>query len=113
MTWLLTILGLSVFVIPLAISIRRSTELFRIKVRDGRARFVRGRIPQSLLNDLEDIVRSPAIDRAELWAVRRSGTAVLETKGEIGVEQLQRLRNVVGLYSLQRIQAGAKPRRRR
>jgi hypothetical protein len=114
MTWLSTVLVLSLLLIPLAISIRRSTELFRIKVRDGKARFVRGRMPQSLLNDLEDIVRSPPIERAEIWAVHRSGKACLETKGEIGAEQRQRLRNVVGLYSVQRIRAGARrPRRRR
>jgi hypothetical protein len=113
MTWLLTILALSLLVIPLAISVRRSTELFRIRVRDGKANFVRGRMPQSLLIDLEDIVRSPPIERAEVWAVRRSGRAQLETKGEISAEQCQRLRNVVGTYSLQRIRAGARPARRR
>src|SRR3569832_2258575 len=108
MTWLLTLLALSLLVIPLAISIRRSTELFRIRVLDGRARFVRGRMPQSLLTDLEDIVRSPPIERAERWAVRRSGRAQLEIKGAISAEQRQRLLNVVGLYSLQRIRAGAR-----
>lgn len=114
MTWLLTILALSLLVIPLAISIRRSTELFRLEVRDGKASFVRGRMPQSLLSDLEDIVRSPPIARAEIWAVRRSGKARLETKGELSAEQRQRLRNVVGMYSLQRIRAGARgPKRRR
>lgn len=113
MTWLLTILALSLLVIPLAISIRRSTELFRVRVRDGKARFVRGRMPQSLLTDLEDIVQSPPIERAELWAVLRSGRAQLETRGAIGAEQRQRLRNVVGMYSLQRIRAGARPMRPR
>lgn len=114
MTWLSTVLVLSLLLIPLAISVRRSTELFRVKVRDGKASFVRGRIPQSLLSDLEDIVRSPPIGRAELWAVRRSGKARLEIRGEISAEQGQRLRNVVGLYSLQRIRAGARaPTRRR
>jgi hypothetical protein len=108
MTWLLTILALSLLVIPLVISVRRSTELFRVTVREGKARFVRGRMPQSLLTDLEDIVRSPPIERAELWAVLQSGRARLETKGEISADQRQRLRNAVGLYSLQRIRAGAR-----
>ena len=113
MTWLLSILALSLLVIPLAISIRRSTELFRVKVRAGKASFVRGRMPQSLLNDLEDIVRSPPIARAELWALRRGGKARLETKGEISADQRQRLRNAVGMYSLQRIRAGARGAKRR
>ena len=113
MTWLLTILALSLLTIPLVISVRRATELFRLEVRNGKARFVRGRMPQSLLTDLEDIVRSPPLERAELWAVRRSGKAYLETKGEISADQRQRLRNVLGTYSLQRIRAGARAAKRR
>jgi Protein of unknown function (DUF3634) len=113
MTWLLTILALSLLLLPLVISIRRSTELFRVRVRAGKATFVRGRMPPSLLADLSDVVRVPAIERAEIWAVRRSGKARLQTKGELSAEQSQRLRNVIGTYSLQRILAGARPPRRR
>lgn len=113
MTWLFTILALSLLLLPLVLSIRRSTELFRVRVRAGRATFVRGRIPASLLADVNDVMRSPPIAEAEIWAVRRSGQAQLETKGEVSAEQCQRLRNVIGTYSLQRIQAGARPSRRR
>jgi hypothetical protein len=113
MTWLLTILALSLLLLPLALSIRRSTELFRVKVRDGKATFVRGRIPASLLSDISDVVRSPPVARAEIWAVRRSGKPRLQTKGELSPEQTQRLRNIIGTYSLQRIQAGARRARRR
>jgi hypothetical protein len=113
MTWLLTLLALSLLLLPLVISIRRSTELFRVKVRAGTASFVRGRIPSSLLADISDILRTPPVERAEIWAVRRSGQARLETKGELSAEQRQRLRNVIGTYSLQRILAGARPARRR
>src|SRR5687767_14663825 len=113
MTWLLTILALSLLLLPLVISIQRSTELFRIRVKAGKATFVRGRIPPGLLADLSDVVRSPPIADAEIWAVRRSGQASLQSKGELSVEQRQRLRNVLGTYSLQRIQAGARPARRR
>jgi hypothetical protein len=56
---------------------------------------------------------TPPVERAEIWAVRRSGQARLETKGELSAEQRQRLRNVIGTYSLQRILAGARPARRR
>src|SRR3954471_5409477 len=113
MTWLFTILALSLLLLPLAISIRRSTELFRVRVRAGKATFVRGRIPSGLLADVSDILRTPPVERAEIWAVRRSGKARLETKGELSAEQRQRLRNVIGTYSLQRILAGARPPRRR
>ena len=107
-TWLLTVLAISLLLVPLGISIRRSTELFRVKVRNGKAIFVRGRIPQSLLTDIDDIVRTPSVAHAEVWAVRSSGKAVLETKGDIPRDQLQRLRNVLGTYTLQRILAGGR-----
>ena len=114
MTWLLTILAPCLFLLPLVLAVRRSTELFRVKVRDGKAIFVRGRMPQSLLTDLSDVVRSPPIARAEIWAVRRSGKARLQTKGELTPEQKQRLRNIIGTYSLPRILAGARgPGRRK
>ena len=112
MTWSLTILALCLLVLPLAISIRRSTELFRVVVRDGKAIFVRGRMPQSLLHDLDDIVGSSPLARAELRAIRRDGKAQLEIKGELSAEQCQRLRNAVGMYSMQRIRAGQGPKRR-
>jgi len=109
MDWVLVLAGLGVLLLPLVISIRRSTELFKVKVRRGAARFVRGRMPQSLLTDIEDVARSTNITHADLWAVRRRGRAELITKGELTREQLQRLRNVVAAYTLPRIAAGGRP----
>lgn len=110
MTWL--VLGiLALALLPLIISIRRGTELFLIKVRDGGAIFSRGRMPQGLLDEIDDIVSSPRIERAELSAVRRGGQPELVVRGEVSSEQRQRLRNVLGRYSVQRIAAGGKPRR--
>jgi hypothetical protein len=109
MTWLvLAVLALAL--LPLIISIRRGTELFLVKVRDGDAIFRRGRMPQSLLDDIVDIVRSPRIERAELRAVRRGGQPELVVRGEVSSDQRQRLRNVLGRYSVQRIAAGGGPR---
>jgi hypothetical protein len=103
----LCVLGLAL--LPLIISIRRSTELFLVKVRDGDAIFSRGRMPQSLLDDIADVVGSPRIERAELRAVRRGGQPELVTRGDLSSDQLQRLRNVLGRYSVQRIAAGGAP----
>lgn len=109
MTWL--VLGvLALALLPLIVSIRRGTELFLIKVRDGEAIFSRGRMPQSLLDDIGDIVGSPRIERAELQAVRRGGQPELVVRGDVSPDQRQRLRNVLGRYSVQRIAAGGGPR---
>jgi hypothetical protein len=111
MTWLVLLGALGLALWPLVVAIRRGTELFLVKVRDGQASFVRGRMPQGLLHDIADVVASPEIQWAELQAVRRGGQAELRTRGNLGAEQLQRLRNVLGCYSVQRISAGGRPRR--
>lgn len=108
MTWLLLAI-LALALLPLIISIRRGTELFLIKVRDGHAIFSRGRMPQGLLDDIVDVVRSPPIERAELRAVRRGGQPELVVQGVVSADQKQRLRNVIGRYSVQRISAGGRP----
>jgi len=110
--WIYLLGGLGLVLLPLVLSIRRATELFRLKLRDGKVHFVRGRIPHALLQDLGDVARSSQIARAEVWALRRDGRAELQTRGELTQEQLQRLRNVIASYSLQRILAGARPARR-
>ena len=111
MTSVLLLAALAVALLPLIVAVRRATELFVIKVRDGKAHFFRGRIPQGLLDDIGDVVRSPRVARAELRVVRRSGLPELSARGEIGPDQLQRLRNVLGRYSVQRIAAGGRRRR--
>jgi hypothetical protein len=113
MTWLISIGVLGLALWPLIVSIRRSTELFVIRVRDGQVRFSRGRMPQGLLDDIADVMDSPSIGRAELRAVRRGGRAELVTRGELSSEQLQRLRNVLGRYPVAQIMAGARPGRTR
>jgi hypothetical protein len=113
MTWLIGmgVLGLALW--PLIVSIRRGTELFVVRVRDGQVRFTRGRMPQGLLDDIADVVDSPPIRRAELRAVRRGGRAELVARGELSPDQQQRLRNVLGRYPVPQIMAGARPGRRR
>jgi hypothetical protein len=68
------------------------------------------------LNDIAEIARSEQIGRARLSALRRRGRAVLVVGGKVGEAARQRLRNAVGLYSLQKIAAGTAyqwtPRRR-
>jgi hypothetical protein len=113
MSWLLLLVALGVLLLPLVVSIRRSTELFKLRVSNGRLRFVRGRIPPGLLSDLEDVVRASPIEGAELRAIREGGRAEVVARGAWTPEQLQRVRNSVGLYSLQRIAAGQRPRRGR
>jgi hypothetical protein len=107
----LLLAALVLVLLPLIIAIRRAAELFVVKVRRGEAHLFRGRIPQSLLDEIGDVVRSPMVGDAELRVVRRGGRPELSSRGELGADQLQRLRNVLGRYSVQRIAAGGRRRR--
>jgi hypothetical protein len=110
MTGWLLLTALALALLPLVIAIRRATELFVVKVRDGQAHFFRGRIPQSLLDEIDDVVRAPKVAAAELRVVRRSGRPELSVRGELHADQLQRIRNVLGRYGVQRIAAGGRRR---
>ena len=104
--------GLAILVvlsIPLVIAIRRSTELFCVRVEQGRPRFTRGRMPQRLLDEIADIVKRPRVDHGEIRVVIEGGSPRVLTAG-IGEGQTQQLRNVVGTYRVAQIRAGGRPR---
>lgn len=112
-------LGLLVVLsIPFALALRRSNELFRARVRAGKLELVRGRIPQGLFDDLEDVFAGSTVD-ADLRVVKEHGRARVELTGA-GEATTQRVRNVVGRFQVAEIRAGrrapnraARRRRRR
>ena len=109
MPLLLGLLILALLCVPLIISIRRSTELFVLRVRKGRVHFVRGRIPRALLEDIGDVVRRPRVVSAELRVVREGGRPRLLARGQLDEGQTQRLRNVLGRWQVAQIRAGRRP----
>ena len=111
MTGLFVLLGVALALVPLVISIRRGTELFVVKVRQGKAAFFRGHIPESLLDEIGDVVRSPPVVHADLVVVRRDGRPEVTARGELHPDQMQQLRNVIGRYSVQRIAGGGRRKR--
>ncbi len=112
MTLLLLLGAVLLALLPVIWAVRRSTELFVIKVRDGEAHFFRGHIPQGLLDEIEDVVGAPRVAHVDLVVVRRDGRPELSARGELHPDQAQRLRNVLGQYSVQRIAAGGRRRSR-
>jgi hypothetical protein len=111
MALLVGLLILALLSIPLLISIRRSNELFAVTVAEGRAQLTRGRAPQRLLDDIDDVVRQPAVSSASIRVIQAHGHPQMQIHGRLAPGQLQRLRNVVGTYSLARIKAGGRPAR--
>ncbi len=93
---------------PLVVAIVRANELFFLRITAGRISVRRGRIPQRLLDDMADVAKG--VERATLRGVIEGGRPRLYAEGELGVDQKQRLRNVIGTWSVAQIRTA--PRRR-
>jgi hypothetical protein len=89
----------------------RSRELFVLRVRAGRTTLQRGRVPPSLLEALGDVMQRAGVERATLRVLKSDGRARVVASG-LSEPVLQRARNVVGTYPLQKL-LGAQLRAKR
>ena len=103
--WLVAVV-LLLLASPLVIAIIRANELFVVKIEDGKARLMRGRLPPRLLADVSDVVR--AGERARLHCVNEGGKPTLYAEGTLSSAEKQRLRNLVGVWSVAQIRSGAR-----
>jgi hypothetical protein len=90
--------------IPFGYALRRSNELFVARVRAGKLEVVRGRLPQGLFDDLEDVFARTKADAA-LRVVVEDRRPHLKIKGA-DEGTAQRARNVIGRFPLAEIRAG-------
>lgn len=103
---LLLLLGL----IPLVLALLRANELFCLRMREGRLRIVRGRLPQKLLNDISDILRRPApADEVVVRVVIEDRAPRVYVQGELSDAQKQQLRNTVSMWPVVKIRNAPKP----
>ena len=110
MTALLIPLLLLLMAIPLVIKLVRANELFCLRVSGTRVAVVRGRIPQRLLDDLDDIFHATPAE-VTLRGVSEGGQARVYADGELSEAVRQRIRNVMGQWLVVRIRNA--PARRR
>ena len=109
---LLIPLALLLLSIPLVLALLRINELFLLRVRSGRVRLARGRIPPGLLKDIEDVVALTEVEGAEIRAVSEGGKAAIYVHGKGIPRQLrQRLRNTISLGPLAKIRNAPRGRR--
>lgn len=111
MAWLVVVAVTVLLALPLVRAIRRSNELFVVSIAGGRARFVRGRMPQRLLDDLDDVARSAPREPLRVVVTQEDGVARTRIEGAASAATAQRIRNVVGQWRTAQIRAGS-PRRR-
>jgi hypothetical protein len=97
------VLLLLLVTIPLVVGLLRANELFCLRLRDGKLRRSRGRIPQGLLNDLADVLRDPPLDRAVLRGVVEDRRVRIYADGALTEAQRQRIRNVVAQWPVARV----------
>jgi len=91
---------------PLVIAIIRANELFVVKIRGGKTRLVRGRLPPRLLADVDDVVRGVVL--ARLHCVNEGGKPTLYAEGTLSPSEKQRLRNLIGTWSVAQIRSGTR-----
>lgn len=89
---------------------RRANELFVLRAHDGKVRIVRGRIPQRLLDDIADVMKRARASGIEVRVISEGGIPQLVTRGA-SPEIAQRLRNVLGSWTLAQLRNAPKPRR--
>ncbi len=98
--------------VPLVLGLVRANELFYLRVRGGAVRHVRGRIPQQLLADIDDVVQTTEVGDAEIRAVVEGGAPAVYVHGpKIPRALRQRLRNTISLWPVAKIRNAPKRRR--
>lgn len=86
------VLVLGVFVAGVTIAAVRAREVFRIRVRDGRVRDVRGAIREQTVSELAEVLERARVEEALIRGVREGGRTRLVARG-VSPPVAQRLRN--------------------
>jgi hypothetical protein len=89
----------------------RRREIFRVEVNEGRARLVRGRMPPGMLSEMAEVMASPPVRRATIFAVRGLSGAQVYCDGDLDAGREQRLRNIFALYPTSHLRSPEEPER--
>ena len=89
-----------------------SRRLLAIDVEGGKIVRAKGKVPQDFYAEVVDVLeRARSTGHAEVRIAE--GHAKLVTRGEIGDDVAQRLRNVIGRFPLSKLKAGRPVRHKR
>lgn len=104
----IALLLVALLLVPIAVGLRRATELFALRVSEGQVRHVRGKVPKRVYDELAEVLTRAGVESVELRVVHEQGHPALRTKGALSDSVLQQLRNVLGRYPLAQLRAGAR-----
>jgi hypothetical protein len=94
-----------VSIAALIVSARRAREVCVLSVRDGRTLRLRGKLPADARSAIDDVLARAHVRRARVRIVRGETRAALDASG-LDATTAQRLRNVLGTFSMPRISSG-------
>jgi hypothetical protein len=110
-SWLVPLLLIALIGPPLVVAFARMGELFVLRVRGGKVLVVRGRIPQRLLDDIRDVVRSSRVGDGVLRCVVEDGRAAIRASNDrLTSAAQQQLRNTLGMWPVVKIRSAPKRR---
>lgn len=89
-----------------ALFARRAAEVACLSVRGGRVLVVRGAAPGAFVNDVADVMRRSKVSRATIRVVRGEAAARIDASG-LSAGDEQRIRNVLGTYSMRALRQAA------
>jgi hypothetical protein len=105
------VLGVIAVFVAIGLAVRESRRLLVIRVENGRIARARGRAPGDLLHDFSDVFRHAGVS-CRVALVVREGRVVVDVSGSGADAVLQRLRNVVGRFPVQRLRTAPRVSRR-
>jgi hypothetical protein len=101
----LSLLLAAVAIAALFVSARRAREVCVLSVREGRTLRLRGKLPADARSAIDDVLARARVQRAQVRILRGETRATLDARG-LDSTTAQRLRNVLGTFSMARISAG-------
>lgn len=96
-------LALALALTALWFSTRAAITLCVIEVDNGKARLLTGGLAPRVLDDVREVVKRPKVKWAKVRVLRAKDHARVEAEGDLTKEQLQQLRNVIGVVPLAKL----------
>jgi len=90
--------------------LRHVNELFLLRIDDGKVRLVRGRIPKRLFDEIADIAAQSRLSGVRVRVISEGGAPRLVPEG-LPPHVAQRVRNVLGRFTLAEIRNAPRMRR--
>ncbi len=108
---ILSVAGIVAFIGGVILAARASRRLLVLRIVGGRIASARGRAPGDLLHDVEDITER-AGSEGTIALVIDNGQVVVHAEGNMDPAVIQRLRNVVGRFTLPRLRGAPRVKSR-